>query len=70
MMAQHHEDEYVQSMKRWNAQRAREFRRASVKYAEGFTRHLGHAFPKDDVLTQVLGARVKGRSERAVKEGV
>jgi len=56
LRAQHGEDEYVQSMKRWNAERAKEFDRESVRYAEGFHQHLGHAFPKDDILTQVLGS--------------
>jgi len=31
-----------------------------VKFAEGFVQHLGHGFPKEDLLTAALGkARVK-----------
>jgi LmbE family N-acetylglucosaminyl deacetylase len=57
---QHGEDEYLLSMRRWSADRARDFRRPSVRYAEGFNQHLGHGFPKTDILTEALGrARVK-----------
>jgi len=60
LRAQHGEDEYLESMRRWSADRARDFRRRSVKYAEGFVPHLGHGFPRGDLLTGALGkARVK-----------
>ena len=60
LKAQHGEDEYLKSMHRWGADRARDFGRTSVRFAEGFNPHLGHAFPHADVLTPVLGkARVK-----------
>ena len=52
---QHGEDEYIHSMQRWCADRARDFGKKSVRYAEGFTQHLGHAFPHDDVLSAALG---------------
>jgi N-acetylglucosamine malate deacetylase 1 len=55
---QHGEDEYLLWMRRTGAERARDFRKAAVKYAEGFTQHLGHGFPKSDVLTAFLGRRV------------
>jgi len=55
---QHGEDEYLLWMRRTGADRARDFRKASVKCAEGFTQHFGHAFPKQDVLTPALGPRV------------
>lgn len=54
---QHGEDEYLHWMKRFSAERAKDFRKKSVKYAEGFTQHLGHAFPKEDVLAKVLGPK-------------
>jgi LmbE family N-acetylglucosaminyl deacetylase len=57
---QHGEDEYLIAMRRWGADRARDYGKKSVKFAEGFTQHLGHAFPHEDVLTPALGkARVK-----------
>lgn len=54
---QHGEDEYLHWMRRSGADRARDFRKKTVKYAEGFTQHLGHGFPKDDLLTRALGKR-------------
>jgi LmbE family N-acetylglucosaminyl deacetylase len=57
---QHGEDEYLNWMQRTVADRAEEFGSPSVRYAEGFTRHLGHSFPKEDVLATALGKeRVK-----------
>jgi LmbE family N-acetylglucosaminyl deacetylase len=65
LRAQHGEDEYLHWMRRMGADRARDVRKAAVKYAEGFVPHLGHGFPKDDVLTAALGkALVKTQSPR------
>ena len=55
---QHGEDEYLLWMRRVGADRARDFGRAAVKYAEGFRQHLGHGFPHDDHLTAALGKRL------------
>jgi LmbE family N-acetylglucosaminyl deacetylase len=55
---QHGEDEYLLWMRRVGADRARDFGRASVKYAEGFRQHLGHGFPREDHLTAALGKRL------------
>ena len=60
LRAQHGEDEFLQWMRRLGAARARAFRKRSVQFAEGFVPHLGHGFPKHDLLTAVLGrTRVK-----------
>jgi LmbE family N-acetylglucosaminyl deacetylase len=59
---QHGEDDYLRYMKSWCADRARDFGRRSVKYAEGFNQHLGHAFPKTDVLGAALGKLVRTRT--------
>lgn len=58
---QHGEDEYLLWMRRVGADRARDFGRAEVKYAEGFRQHLGHGFPHDDHLTEALGKRLVKR---------
>ncbi len=55
---QHGEDEYLHWMRRVGAERARAFGKKSVTHAEGFVPYLGHAFPKDDVLTSALGRRL------------
>lgn len=57
LRAQHGEDEYLLSMRRWAADRAQDFRRKSVRYAEGFNQYLGHSFPKANVLTEALGKK-------------
>jgi LmbE family N-acetylglucosaminyl deacetylase len=57
LRAQHGEDEYLRWMRRTGADRARDFGNKAVRYAEGFVQHLGHGFPKHDVLTPALGKR-------------
>jgi LmbE family N-acetylglucosaminyl deacetylase len=54
---QHGEDEYLHWMRRVGVDRARDFGRKRVTHAEGFVPYLGHAFPKQDVLTEALGKR-------------
>jgi len=58
LRAQHGEDEYLLSMKRWSADRAADFRKKGVRFAEGFTRHLGHGFPHADILVSALGPKL------------
>lgn len=58
---QHGEDEYLLWMRRVGADRARDFGRAEVRYAEGFRPHLGHGFPREDHLTASLGERLVKR---------
>ncbi len=57
LRAQHGEDEYLAWMRRSGVERARDFRRRDVEYAEGFNQHLGHGFPKHDLLTMALGRK-------------
>lgn len=52
----HGMDEYLEACRRWSAERGR---RIGAGYAEGFRQHLGHAYPRDNVLAQVLGERVR-----------
>jgi LmbE family N-acetylglucosaminyl deacetylase len=52
LMKHHGMDHYVQSMRDWCARRGKE---AGVAYAEGFRQHLGHSYPQDNLLAQVLG---------------
>ncbi len=50
---QHHGiDEYLISMRDWSAKRGAE---AGVAYAEGYRQHLGHAYPHDNLIGEVLG---------------
>jgi len=51
LLKQHGVDEYINAMKE-EARKAGE--RAGVEYAEGFTQHRGHAYPKDNVLSNYV----------------
>ncbi|MDQ3711259.1 MAG: PIG-L family deacetylase [Acidobacteriota bacterium] len=51
-------DEYIESMRRWNAslaERAAQISGKSATFAEAFRQHLGHAYPKDNVFAALLG---------------
>ena len=52
LLKHHGMDHYVQSMRDWSAQRGRQ---AGVAFAEGFRQHLGHGYPQDNLLGQLLG---------------
>jgi N-acetylglucosamine malate deacetylase 1 len=52
LLKHHGMDHYVGSMREWSARRGRE---AGVAFAEGFRQHLGHGYPQDNVLGQILG---------------
>ncbi len=48
----HGMDEYIEAMRRWGAERGK---LGGVGSAEGFRRHLGHAYPSGDILKEALG---------------
>ncbi len=48
----HGMDQYLVAMRDWSARRGRE---AGVAAAEGFRQHLGHSYPQDNLLGQLLG---------------
>ena len=51
-LRQHHGmDEYIQAMKRLAENRGQ---LAGVQYGEGFRQHLGHAFPQNNLIREVL----------------
>ncbi len=49
----HGVDNLVESMREWAATQGRA---AGVAFAEGFRQHLGHSYPKGNVLADLLGA--------------
>jgi len=51
LMEHHGMDEYVHTMKEKKKKRGRDINK---NYGEGFRQHLGHAFPKDNILTKEL----------------
>ena len=52
LMAHHKVDEYLLAMKAVARARGGE---AGFEYAEGFRQHLGHGFPRGNVLLEILG---------------
>ena len=61
LLKHHGMDHYVGSMRDWSARRGRE---AGVAFAEGFRQHLGHSYPQDNLLAQLLGTAGKPISHR------
>ena len=53
LLKHHGMDHYVESMKNWAAQQGRAH---GVAFAEGFRQHLGHSYPQENLLGQLLGA--------------
>jgi LmbE family N-acetylglucosaminyl deacetylase len=54
LLKHHGMDQYLQAMRDWAAQRGRS---CGVAFAEGFRQHLGHSYPQDNLLGQLLGER-------------
>jgi LmbE family N-acetylglucosaminyl deacetylase len=52
LLKHHGVDHYINSMRDWSATRGRE---VGVAYAEGFRQHLGHSYPQDNLIGQLLG---------------
>ncbi|MDD4189709.1 MAG: PIG-L family deacetylase [Mangrovibacterium sp.] len=55
LLVHHKIDEYILSMKRLAEERGKE---AGMEYAEGLRQHLGHGFPQDNILREILGEAV------------
>ncbi|HWL07803.1 MAG TPA: PIG-L family deacetylase [Planctomicrobium sp.] len=52
---QHDMDEYLDSCRRWSAKRGDE---GGFAYGEGFRQYLGHPYPHENVLLELLGSGV------------
>ena len=52
LLKHHGIDQYLQAMREWNARRGRS---RSVAFAEGFRQHLGHGYPQNNLLGELLG---------------
>ena len=53
LLRQHGMDQYIETMRDWSRRRGRPH---GLAYAEGFRQHLGHSYPQDNLLGQLLGA--------------
>ncbi len=65
LLKHHGMDQYVQAMKDWGAQRGKQCgkqggKEGGVPFAEGFRQHLGHSYPQDNVLGELLGGVLLG----------
>lgn len=58
LLSHHKMDEYILAMKRFASSRGHE---TGTDYAEGFRQHLGHGFPQDNVLKDILGTKCRIR---------
>jgi LmbE family N-acetylglucosaminyl deacetylase len=52
LLKHHGMDEYVTAMEEWGAHAGRP---CGVAYAEGYRQHLGHGYPQDNLLGELLG---------------
>jgi LmbE family N-acetylglucosaminyl deacetylase len=55
LLTHHKIDEYILAMKRFSGVRGTE---AGTGFAEGFRQHLGHGFPQNNILKDILGEMV------------
>jgi LmbE family N-acetylglucosaminyl deacetylase len=55
LIKHHGMDDYLRAMRTGSAEQGK---RAGVEYAEGYRQHLGHSYPQDNVLLEVLGGIV------------
>lgn len=53
LLKHHKMDEYILSMKRFGEMRGSEINR---RYAEGYRQHLGHGYPQDNILEELLSS--------------
>jgi N-acetylglucosamine malate deacetylase 1 len=52
LLKHHGLDHYLHAMRAWGARRGEA---CGVAHAEGFRQHLGHSYPQDNLLEQLLG---------------
>jgi LmbE family N-acetylglucosaminyl deacetylase len=67
LRVQHGMDEYVESMRRWSVDLGRQasaISGATIKFAEAYRQHRGHAYPRDPVLADVLKEFVISADQR------
>ena len=56
LIKHHGVDDYLRAMRDWSAQQGRA---AGVAFAEGFRQHLGHSYPQDNPVCELLGGIVR-----------
>ena len=59
LRAHHGIDEYLEQARRWCARYGRE---SGCNYAEGLRQHLGHGYPREPLLQNMLNSKIKSRT--------
>lgn len=57
LIRHHGVDDYLRAMRDWTAKQGQA---AGVPFAEGFRQHLGHSYPQDNLVGELLGAITAG----------
>ncbi len=57
LLKHHGMDDYLNALRDWSAKQGQA---AGVAYAEGFRQHLGHSYPQNNILAEVLGGICSG----------
>jgi LmbE family N-acetylglucosaminyl deacetylase len=55
LLLHHKIDEYILAMKRFAAETGK---KSGFEFAEGFRQHLGHGYPQDNILTEIIDDRL------------
>lgn len=55
LLKHHGIDEYIISMRNWSKKRGEEI---EVEYAECFVQYLGHAYPQDNILMELISDKI------------
>ena len=53
LLKHHGMDQYLQALRDWSSARGKS---RGVKFAEGFRQHLGHSYPQNNLLGEILGS--------------
>ena len=54
LLKHHGMDQYLEAMRQWGTERGKS---CGVAFAEGFRQHLGHSYPQDNLLGELLGTK-------------
>jgi LmbE family N-acetylglucosaminyl deacetylase len=56
LLKHHGMDRYLEAMRDWGSRCGKDY---GVAYAEGFRQHLGHSYPQDNLLANLLGSLMR-----------
>ncbi len=65
LLRQHGIDEYIQMQETWSRARGQQ---AGFEHAEGFRQYLGHPYPQDNLLFELVGPHGRKSSSSEIRE--